>query len=229
MKRYIVIFLLFQSFLFSASSLIVFKTGSSVIASAVKKNGDNIEYKDQGAKKTIPVSKVYKILPKMNRGQTYKPQTIKKVIKMINQVRKKFPNIRKQTNSMLGEWKSLQKQQEALTPEKKAQMTQKITSIKTKYENSKKTYHSLTALRTDLGMIAYDDMQGVFDDQINEYLEVHVNGFVSMSIQKLKAAKISTVKGFLTIRTTLNDLRALQPTGDIKTELAAVDKSIKTK
>ena len=204
----------------SAASLLVLKDGSSIVVGKVSKKGQSIHYTDKSGKPgDIAVEKLYIILPKVTRGQNYKPETISKVIAMVKKTRAAYPKLKKQTKILLDEWMALRNQLAELTPGAKKDMEAKIKKLIEEYEGGKKGRTELNGFLRDMNMIQYKDLRGVFYEQIQKALNKYKTEFVTKELARVKLKEKISIKEFLIIKETLSGLIFLKPSLKLKGEI----------
>lgn len=220
----------------AVDALIITKDGASIVAYKVDKTGAKVNYSGpDGSRKSMDVARLYQILPKVVRGQTYQPTTVKKNIRYAYKAKAKFPNLRKQVQVVLDEWLAVRRQFKELTPEAKAEMKKTIEKLFTEYESSPKTNADFSNLRGQLEMIRYKDLQGVFEDDIDARLEGISKVFIANIYKAIKqrcSKERITAEEFTEIKGLAKEHRAFQPPpeqlNDVKTLLPMVQKKCLT-
>lgn len=218
---------------FGVDALLITEEGESMIGHNVVKKGNIITYTSRaGKRESVEVAQLYQILPKVKRGQKYDPKIVNKYIKYGRRARRDYPKLRKQIQALLDEWLAVRRQFKELTPEARAKMEAQIKTMFTEYEKSEKTDGDFNRLRSEMEMLQYKDLQGVFDDLIRDRMQQLAVEYARRNIDELKkmaAKKSISLAAFAQIEKTSKDLLAYNPPEEMERDIKDAVKQARRK
>jgi hypothetical protein len=145
-----------------ADRLIITTDGRSILAATAKQAGDAIVYIERrsGDEKRLPVSALTAVIPIAKRGKRYEEADVRKYIARIESAKKKHPRLVKQLKPLLDEW--------SLRLEPPPELDGEIAVILKEFKAGEPLYGNYKQSMSALGMLAFKDSAGSFDEKIEE-------------------------------------------------------------